>query len=423
MKKFGLFVTILVLLFAGCSGAAQETEQSDKKIKIEIAHYWGDTDTDVSAQYLKKIVEEDFPEAFPNVELVQNVYDNETYKRRIKVMMASDDLPDIMFGYGGGFSEAFVESGKVLKLDDYLDESYKEKMGMDMQENFIYDGSQYGICFAYWVGVLYCNKSLFAQAGVEIPQTYEELLTSCQTLRENDIQPIACGMLDKWPGQQWINNFTIQLGGAELYKQMASGQESLDNEMLAQSADLVQKLIRADAFCDDMYNLTSQQAEDMFLKGNAAMIYIGNWYTGNAEESLGDDLAVVKMPTIPGAQYPNDYHGGGINGWLVSADTESPELATEIAEWLSYRLSCYQPQTSTFKIAERDQMAAVGDTEQQILDIYKDKENGGCAWDTLMKPKRADIWLDLCGKLFDLKFNGKGFVKLLRSQADWGMDS
>ena len=54
--------------------------------------------------------------------------------------------------------------------------------------------------------------------------------------------------------------------------------------------------------------------------------------------------------------------------------------------------------------------------------MYKDKENGGCAWDSIMLPEDADIWLDLCGKLFNMKFNGKGFAKLLKSQIDWRRD-
>lgn len=408
-----------IFILTSCSGEQQTAVQTEEKTTIHIMHYWGETDADESAKSFRKIVDGEFSKVFPNVELVESVYDNATYKKKIKVMMASDEVPDIMFGYGGGFAEPFVNSGKVLALDSYLSDEYRDKMEMDLQHDFIYAGQQYGICFSYWTGVLYCNQSLFDKAGVSIPQTYAELLEVSQQLRANDIQPIACGMLDQWPGQQWINNFTIQLGGAELYKKLAKGEESLDNDMLAEAADLVQKLVKEDVFCDDMYKMTSSEAEEMFLNGDTAMIYIGSWYTSVAEERLGDKLTVAKMPVLPGAQYTDDYHGGGSNGWMISANTKNPELATHVTEWLAYRLSCYQPQSSTFQLKKGNQVKNISKIEQDILDMYENKKEGGCAWDTLMRPESVDIWLDLCGQLFDLRFNGTGFTKLLKSQIEW----
>lgn len=419
MRKWCLLLVFIAVLLIGCSDNMQtkETENTKEKTTIHIMHYWGENNADESAKCFREIIDNEFEEVFPNVELVEDVYDTETYKRRIKIMMASNEMPDIMLGHGGGFSEAFVNSGKVLALDPYLDEDYKDKM--TMQENFIYDGKQYGICYTYWMGVLYCNQSLFSQAGAEIPQTYEELLLASKKLREHNIQPVACGMLDQWHGQQWINNFTLQLGGAELYNRLAKEEETLDNETLATAADLVQNLVRKEVFCDDMSNLISSEAEEMFLNGETAMIYIGNWYTTTAEERLGDNLRVVKMPVVPGAQYLDDYHGGGTHGLMVSADTEYPELATEIVEWLAYRLSCYQPQSSTFQLAEGDQKRSIDAVEEEILQMYADKQESGCAWDTIMTLESSDSWLDLCGKLYDLRVNGTGFTKLLKSRIEW----
>lgn len=393
-------------------------QNSEEKTTIRMLHYWGDTDADVSSRYLKEILEKEFPKAFPDVELVQDTCDNETYKSKIKILMASDEQPDIMFSYGGGFMKSFVDAGKVLALDDYMDDFYKEHMKTDVQENFIFDGQQYGTCCTYWTGVLYCNQELFDQAGAEIPETYEELLDSVEKFRNAGIEPIALGMVNKWPGQQWINNFTIQLGGAEHYKEMAKGEVSLDDSILTKAAELTQNLIDADAFCDDMYTLTSGEAEKLFLNGGTAMIYIGSWFTTFAEESLGDNLTVTKMPTVPDAKYPDDYHGGGVNGWIASADTEYPELAANIVAWLSYELSCYEPESGGFNVEAEDQKREIGSISQQILDMYADKKEGGIAWDTLMTPKNAGIWLDSCADLFEGKLTAKSLVESLAEQID-----
>ncbi|HIY00805.1 MAG TPA: extracellular solute-binding protein [Candidatus Blautia faecipullorum] len=388
-------------------------DTKEEKITLRMMYYWGDTDSDISARYLKEILENDFPQAFPDVELIQETCDNETYKKKLKILMASDEIPDIMISYGGGFSENFVKAGKVLPLDGYLDDFYKERMDMEYQQNFIFDEKVYGICYANWKGVLYCNTELFEKAGAELPETYGELLEACEKLRAADVEPIALGILNKWQGQQWINNFTIQLGGADYYKAMAAGEESLDNDVLLTAAELTVGLIEADAFCADMYQLVSGEAEEMFLDGEAAMIYIGSWFTQSAEESLGNRVTAVKMPLVPGAKYPQDYHGGGSNGWIVSADTRYPETAVDIIEWLSYELSCYQPENSTFVLEEGAEKNEVGGLSREILEMYSEKEAGGIAWDSLMNSDRAGIWLDSCAGLFEKRMDGRAFIEEL----------
>lgn len=410
LKRIAGLITVGFLAYIFLTGTV--TQANDDEATIRILYYWGDTDSDVSARYLKDILDNEFEEAFPNVELIQETYDNETYKRKIRVLMAADELPDIMFGYGGGFSQVYAEKGKLLFLDDYIDDFYKEHMNMEMQENFIYDGKQYGICFSYWIGVLYCNRTLFEQVGVDIPETYEELLEACVQLRLSGIEPIACGMLNRWQGQQWINNFTMQLGGAKLYNAMAK-EEHFNNQALTTAAQLTADLVEADAFSSNMFQISSGEAEEMFLNGEAAMIYIGSWFTNSAEECLGDSLEVAKMPVVPGALENGDYHGGGVNGWMVSAETQYPELATDIVSWLSYRLSCYQPENATFKIEEGDEATKTSETSQKILDLYSDKKQSGIAWDTLMRPEITDIWLEMCSELFEEKLSGERFTELL----------
>lgn len=418
-RRAAIIAGIGIFTITSMTGTAVYGEQSSEdKITIQMLHYWGDTDADISSRYLKKILEDEFPEKFPNVELIQNTCDNETYKNKIKVLMASDEQPDIMFCYGGGFMKTFVEAGKVLPLDDYMDNFYKDHMKADMQENFIFNDQHYGICCTGWMGVLYCNQELFDQAGAQIPETYEELLDAVKKFRSHGIEPIALGMVNKWQGQQWINDFTIQLGGARHYKDMAKGDASLNDPILMQAADMTQELISSDAFCTDMYELTSDQAEEMFLNGDAAMIYIGNWFTTVAEERLGDKLEVAQMPVISEAEYAQDYLGGGVNGWIVSSNTEYPEIAADIAQWLSYELSCYEPERGAFTVESEDQKSEISAVSKKILDLYADKKEGGIAWDTLMPMKNTGIWLDSCAELFEGKLEGKELVKILSGQID-----
>ena len=61
----GMGILVSALVMGTTVYGAQNTED---KISIRMLHYWGDTDADVSSRYLKEILEEEFPKAFPDVE-------------------------------------------------------------------------------------------------------------------------------------------------------------------------------------------------------------------------------------------------------------------------------------------------------------------------------------------------------------------
>lgn len=423
MKNKARIISGLAAVFALCLSSTFSMGKSEDKYEgkkqIRIMYYWGDTDTDSSAQAMREILDKEFPEKFPDVTLVEDVCDNETYKIKMKILAAADEMPDIVFGYGGGSTRLYAEHGLFLPIQDYLDEFYLDHMINTLQQDFMFDGIQYGIGFTSWKGVLYCNTELLKQAGCEVPRTLDELVNTCKALREVGIEPIALGMLNQWQGQQFLNNFTIQLSSAEEYRAMAFGEKGMYNDILEAAAACTMRLINADAFLKNRFSLTSGQAEEIFLSGGAAMIYIGSWYTKTAEERLGKKLAVARMPLVSEEANTLDYHGGVSNGWFVSAETLYPELACEIASWLAYRLSCYQPANSTFEIEPEDQVGEISEMQQQVIDLYADSEEygeGGAAWDVLLAPQKVSYWLDTCGKLFEEKISAKAFTLLLGSE-------
>ena len=52
----------------------------------------------------------------------------ETYKEKIKALVAADEAPDIFMTWGAGFMSAFVEAGKVAAIDDYRSDDAKGKL-------------------------------------------------------------------------------------------------------------------------------------------------------------------------------------------------------------------------------------------------------------------------------------------------------
>src|SRR5690606_41368745 len=48
--------------------------------------------------------------------------------------------------------------------------------------------------------IFYYNKEIFEKYGLEIPETYDDLLEIVDVLKEHDVYPIALANQPKWPG-------------------------------------------------------------------------------------------------------------------------------------------------------------------------------------------------------------------------------
>lgn len=64
----------------------------------------------------------------------------ESYKEKIKAMVAADETPDIFMTWGAGFMESFVDAGKVAAIDDYISEKSKESLKTGALDMFEFDG-------------------------------------------------------------------------------------------------------------------------------------------------------------------------------------------------------------------------------------------------------------------------------------------
>ena len=55
-------------------------------------------------------------------------------------------------------------------------------------------------------GIIY-NKEIFERYGLSVPQTYQDFLNICKTLKSKGIDPIGVGGSDLWHMEYWVNHF------------------------------------------------------------------------------------------------------------------------------------------------------------------------------------------------------------------------
>ena len=96
----------------------------------------------------------------------------DAFNQKIKLLIASGDLPDIVLNGGNNIIELAARSGKVADLTPYFDADPEWRALFDslsIDFNTV-DGRIYGVPVSREIYYIYYNKELFRQAGVTPPE-------------------------------------------------------------------------------------------------------------------------------------------------------------------------------------------------------------------------------------------------------------
>ncbi|MFJ9742243.1 ABC transporter substrate-binding protein [Streptomyces sp. NPDC101166] len=84
------------------------------------------------------------------------------------------------------------------------------------------DGRQYGVYYkAANKSLFWYNAKVFENAGAAEPKTWDELLTTAQTVYDSGVTPFSVGGADGWTLTDWFENVYLSQAGPEKYDQLA----------------------------------------------------------------------------------------------------------------------------------------------------------------------------------------------------------
>ena len=413
-----LIVSVLVLGLVACGGkteapadtkadstqaaaepAKEETTAEVKEpVTLKLWHMWvsdGDGNKKPFEVVLKHVAEQ-----LPDVKLEIDGVDNESYKTKIKTAIAANEAPDIFFTWAAGFAKPFVDSGKVLCLDDYMAD-IKDKLLAGITQNFTYDGKVYGLPLQMQAGALYCNTELFDTNGVKIPETYEELLAAVKAFNAKGITPMTCGAKDKWPAMWYYDILALRTAGAQLSNDALLKKASFDSPEFTDAAAKMDELAKAGAFGKNALGLSWDESTLAFSEGKAAMIFNGPWVAGIAEgetSKVKGKVKAVKFPAIStGKGTMTEYFGGSGDGFMISANTVDKDAAVKTVKFIcedmareSYLAGAGMP---GWKVTIDD--SKVAPLLKQLVEMTKDATGWVLWWDVFLEGADADVHKNL----------------------------
>jgi xylobiose transport system substrate-binding protein len=260
------------------------------------------------------------------------------YTDKLRVSMGSPNPPDLLFNWGSGSIRNYVQTGGLVDLTAKLagDATWKNSFLPSVLDAGKIDGKYYGIPLRGMQPViLFYNKTMFADQGQKLPQTYDELLKLVDFFKGKQIQPFALGGLDQWPQLMWLEYLVDRTGGPSVFENIAAGKPGAWRDpAIAGSLRQVRDLVERGAFGTNFnsVNYVNDGAGLLFAKGKAAMHLMGSWEISNQVDRhrkfAENDLGFAPFPSVAGGKGdPNAVVGNPTNYFSVSTKSVDKDAA------------------------------------------------------------------------------------------------
>ncbi|WP_160673765.1 extracellular solute-binding protein [Clostridium sp. C8-1-8] len=333
-------IFIFTSIFIGCDKEKVNDLNKTQKITLKLWHIWAQKSQDNNSIIIEDVINK-WNKDNPKVQIEVESVESEKYKTKLKTASATNELPDIFYSWGGGFSEPMIDSGRVLALNKFLDKDITNQLNENMLDNVTYKNKVYGLPLTFSVGTFYLNEELFKKANIKIPNDYDELLEAVNAFRNDGITPLLVGEQDKWTGMLYYDILALREGGMEGCKKALSSGDT--NNLYLKAAQRLKQLVDLGAFDEFSLKAMRDESELLFKQGKVPMYYTGNWLAGEiqADNSPIKDKVIVK--TFPlmnkSAEGEDDFLGGPADFLMVNSETKYKEQAVKALEYLCKTIS------------------------------------------------------------------------------------
>ena len=274
-----------------------------------------------------------FNEQNPDTPLDYSVVQHEDFKQAIRAYLVADPAPDVMTWFAGNRARFFIDKGLIMDVSDvWANEGWLEDYPKGFLALSTVDDKQYFLPSSWYWWAMFYRKSVLEEHGITPPETWDELLTACDTLNEAGVIPITIGTRAPWTAAAWFDYINMRVNGPEFHLNLMLGKESYEDPRVKAVFEKWNELFEHKCFIENPAAYTWQEAVTPFSQGEAAMYLMGQFIYDSVPEEVRDDVDFVRFPIIDpnmpiGEDAPTD-------GFFIAAKAKNPEGAKKFLAFL-----------------------------------------------------------------------------------------
>ncbi|MBA2273351.1 MAG: carbohydrate ABC transporter substrate-binding protein [Actinobacteria bacterium] len=336
-RWLGLLMSSVLLLSAcaggevgGDGGGGGATEEGGGG-EVSVAAVWTGTEQENFEAVL---------DAFTEASGVETSYQSsEDLGTFLGTQIEGGSPPDVAMIPQPGLVADLAADGSLVELEDEAAGNLEANFAPIWTELGSVDDTLYGVYFkvaskATW----WYNTASFDQAGVQPPQTWDEMLKTAETVNASGVPWLSIGGADAWPLTDIFENVYLQTAGPEKYDQLASHEIPWTDPSVAEALEVLAELFQDDAnlvggrkgaLQDDFVTSVTQVFED---PPAAATVYEGDFVagviSGETNAKVGSEADFFDFPVIEGE---GAVVGGGDVGVALTDNPDAQALLAFLA--------------------------------------------------------------------------------------------
>ncbi len=312
-------ITILALTAAGCVAptpqvvekvvekqvTVKETVEVEKVVEVEKAVakrlvIYNSYQSDPEPRKADEELVRRFEEKNPDVDVVHSTVAHEDFKQAIRAYLTASTPPDVMTWFAGNRARFFIDRGLIMDISDVWEqEGWNESYPKGFRALSTVGEKQYFLPTSWYWWAVYYRTDIFEQYGLEPPETWEEFLQVCQTLKENGITPITIGTRYPWTAAAWFDYLNMRVNGPDFHINLMLGTEKYDDPRVKKVfTDYWAPLIENGYFLEDAAAYAWQEAIPFMVNGEAAMYLMGDFLRDSYPDELEANLDFFRFPII-----------------------------------------------------------------------------------------------------------------------------
>ncbi|MCU1411670.1 MAG: extracellular solute-binding protein [Rhodoglobus sp.] len=240
-----------------------------------------------------------------------------------KQLQASGQFPDILSSIN---PKDFLEADLLEPFDQaWLDENFL------LPDGNAIDGASYiPPTNSQVIPLVFYNKQIFADNGLEVPATYADFVTVVEKLRAAGVTPIEMAGAEPWAGSMSL----VGLASADVLGQdpdwiqkRYDGQVKFSDPLFADAMQKAVDLVAAGAYDPAALSVDFATANSNFIAGKSAMYPMGSWFTGSSylTPEQAANIGAFPWPTDDGS-IVIPFNVGG----TTSVSSQSKDVANSV---------------------------------------------------------------------------------------------
>jgi N-acetylglucosamine transport system substrate-binding protein len=179
--------------------------------------------------------------------------------------------------------------------------TFAETLFPGSQDVGVYDGKLLVLNISFTVSGIWHSQSLFMDKGWEFPQTWDDMLALCDTIKASGTSPWT--YQGKYPQYMVFGVFmplVYKVGGIDTIKALDNLEDGAwTSDPVLQAAQMTYQLAENDYILPGTEGLTHTESQAEWLKGNAVFIPCGTWLENEMRDLTPEGFDMVINP-VPG---------------------------------------------------------------------------------------------------------------------------